>query len=141
VPWGVDRPERVVWRVEREPSLRTPCWPRALEELLAAHDPRDASVREALASYARGMEARPAGDWPSALYDARSGVLAAARVDALAQRGAQVAGAGVAVPQEFVGATFADVANPFDPLLELWAQGYSLASFSHRAAVLVAPEV
>jgi hypothetical protein len=136
VPWGVPRTDRVVWRVGgplHDPMRATMPHPRAevLRRLLFQE------------WHAAVSAAAPFDYVPGLDLVGRFAARAAwhLRLDQAWRRAAEL---GLDVPAsagrpEIVGRGMAELANPFAPLIEVWATGYAFADVAGDAIHLVAP--
>jgi hypothetical protein len=125
-PWGVPQPARVVWRVGA-PRDATPA---------ALAPPMDAAWRAWSAVPRAARLARvPQGSLPDGVW----GLVDSQFVAAQQWAACAAVDGGTVLRGEPV--RFADLPDPFAPLVALWETGYALDAITAEAVVLVAPEV
>lgn len=147
--WGAPQPTRVCWRIVDPEEWETqPGDYRHMPAALAvgaAYVPTPTTERSIMRArtYDFGTPAwRAAFTWECAalwrLVSKGNRTIAPSTSLAL---GAITDGGYPAIPLELRSKRFADVPNPFEPLLSLWAAGYALDAITSNVIVLAAPRV
>lgn len=147
--WGAPQPSRVCWRIVDPEDWETqPGDFRHMPAAMAVGDayvPTPTTERTIMRArlYDFGTPAwRAAFTWECAalwrLVSKGNRVIAASTSlapDSIAASGYP------GIPSELRAKRFADVPNPFEPLLSLWAAGYALDAITEHTIVLAAPRV
>jgi hypothetical protein len=141
--WGVSLPDQIVWQVGGPLTPRRDIFCRALAVLdFLATDWTVSPL--SMAFYTRCGQAPL---WKRYFYElAESHVRHDERWKARAADGERLpamyepaVGKGLAVPASLVGRSFADVPNPFAPLVEIWRLGFVPEGIGDGPLVLYAP--